>query len=212
MKIFLVKPVAKKGNWVFRDIVSARADDPEELWTFKGTLKRDEWMRAQPAVKLLGGKRKGLGDFLGCTPGSAFAIVDLVGTEVSRILERCGELLPVSSPVEAPISIVNIVPLVDAGRRIDEISPSAWSERFEFDASLVPPRSLFKINQHSWHIFASEGVVPKRDDFKAAVERNGYTGLEFREVWNDDGDPVETLEFAREILRTTPGLAQPRRS
>jgi hypothetical protein len=206
MKVFLVTPTAKNGDWVFQDVVPAGRDYPEGLWTFDGTLKSHDWKQAAPAIELLGGKRKGLGDFLGCTPGSAFAVVDLLGTQVRRILEQCGELLPVASPADVPISILNVAPLVDAGVRIDDITPDAWTEKFSFDATLLPARSLFKIQRHSWHIFATGGVVPEQDDFKATVERHRYTGLDFREVWNDDGGSTEVLSFDREIVRTTPGF------
>lgn len=139
-----------------------------------------------------------MADFLACTPGSAFAMVDLIDSDVARILKQCGELLPVTVlNADVPISIVNVAPIVDAldvensdGRLLGDASPERWIERYAFHASLVPKRSVFKVRGDSWKIFASQGVVAKRDDFKSLVEEREYTGLEFREVWNDEGVPV----------------------
>lgn len=202
MKVFMLSPVFNKSeNYVYRDVVPDRSTYRSDLWRFDGSLKGDHWGRPAPAIRLLGGRRKPVGDFLACTPGSAFAIVDLLQSEAARILRDCGELLPVESPIDSPIAIVNVAPLVDcldversAGLGGNFI-PALSIKKFVFDANRLPARSVFKIPEWSWRIFASEGIVPRIDDFKAVVEEHGYRGLHFREVWNDDGDPVEDVEF-----------------
>jgi hypothetical protein len=211
MKVFWVQPIVKNGNYVFRDVIASRSDRSSDLWYFDGTTRGDEWRAAERRADLLGGKRKRIGDFLACTPGSAFAMVDLVDSDAARIIRGCGELLPVTGPVGAPpISIVNIAPTTDAldatssiGYRYPGLS-AIWLERPSFRPGALPRRSLFKVPEDTWKIFAVQGTVPPEDDFKSVVETNGYAGLEFREVWNDDGDPVETISFATQIFRTSP--------
>ena len=124
-------------------------------------------------------------------------MVGLLGTDVARIVSQCGELLPVTWDLEPAISIINIAPAVDAGNRIPQ-DLFALKYRYEFDAAAIPKRSLFKLKDASWAIFASTGLLPKRDDFKHVVEREGYTGLHFREVWNDDGDVIDPLDLVTE--------------
>jgi len=202
MKVFWITAAfGKSGNYVYRDIVPVR-DKRTEPWEFDGTLKSGRWNAAIPAVRLMGGRRKRVADFLACTPGSAFAMVDLIGTDVARILHDCGEILPIASPIELPVSIVNIAPSVDAldvemseWRRYGDVTPYMELCKPAFDPARLPARSVFKIRENGWRIFASQGAVPASDDFKAAYEKQGLKGLEFHEVWNDDGDPVEIPEW-----------------
>ncbi|MDP9024169.1 MAG: hypothetical protein M3N13_02185, partial [Candidatus Eremiobacteraeota bacterium] len=87
-------------------------------------------------------------------------------------------LLPVASPIELPMSIVNVAPLVDAldvkmsqGRRYGDVTAEMRLFKPVFDPARLPTRSVFKIREDRWHIFTSQGVAPVKDDFKAAYEK-----------------------------------------
>ena len=113
----------------------------------------------------------------------------------------------VSSSVKADVAsqtAANIIGglLVDAldvemseWRRYGDVTPYMELCKPAFDPARLPARSVFKIRENGWRIFASQGAVPASDDFKAAYKKQGLKGLEFHEVWNDDGDPVEIPEW-----------------
>ncbi len=61
-------------------------------------------------------------------------------------------------------------------------------ERFVFRPAAVPTSAIFKLADDITNVFCSTG-------FKERVEHAGLIGLRFREVWNDDGDPVETIRL-----------------
>lgn len=210
MKIFLVEPLAKAGNYVYRTVFPVIPNDEPDLWSFDGRLKYRDWTREERACEFLEPNLP-LADFPPCTPTSALAVVNPDALAVTHIIERCAELLPVRAPGLVKVVLVNVVPAepcLDLERTVaTRLSDGRLLHvaRYEFVAERLPARSLFKSAEDPYPVFALQGTVGQDDDFKSVVEREALSGLDFREIWNDDGDPVETL-VPVDFFRTSTSL------
>jgi hypothetical protein len=190
-----------EGNARHRGLHPSVESDIEwlTLWTFDGAPKLEEWAAAPRYVEVLDSNRPSA-DLLQLTGAGAFALTLGAAASLSRALDDVGELLPVSTRDGAKFVFLNVVPRVDCldevrtvGSRDDE-GHFEFIERYAFDPSRLPQRSLFKIKQDPFRIFAIQRAAAAADDFKAQVERLGFRGRTFREVWNDDGDIIEDCQ------------------
>lgn len=132
------------------------------------------------------------GDFLSImgAPGS-FICGPRAYSELQDFLEQSAELLPL--PHESDIlHIVNVTEChnsLDRGTSEMIQTPSGAVTkiaRFSFHPDRIPGVPLFKVPEHTGYILTVERTGDPEDEFKARVEQLGLTGLEFKEVWNDE--------------------------
>lgn len=199
MKVFRVSPSYSGTETIYRGLVAKSTAGVEELWRFDGTPKADRWAATPREVKFVD-PEKPIGDFLAFYPSSALAVVNPDRLEITRILLECAELLPLRAP-GLRVSLANVVPAeacldekASQGKRLAD-GRLYFVERYEFIRERLPRRSLFKAAEEPYGVFALQGATGEDDDFKRIVERDGLMGLDFTEVWNDDGDPVQVREF-----------------
>jgi hypothetical protein len=199
VKIFLLDQVFDEhGDFAYQYLEPVHVTQPRERRLFNGARKADTWNAEDAAVKVVN-TRKPPANFMYCYGGALAADARAV-SELYPILAEAGELLPLRTENGTPYTLVNVLPLVDCldkGRSELRRLPSgtiAEVTRYEFVPSRLPARSMFKTDvRPGSEIFATEGHLPPPAEFKAQVDRLGLTGLRFREVWNDDGDPVDPM-------------------
>jgi hypothetical protein len=117
-------------------------------------------------------------------------------------LPKDSELLDVVTTTGRSFQLLNILNCCDC---LDD-ERSEWFSlpmrahvgvtRFAFRRECLSDSSLFKIKAALGQIFVSSGIAPAERDFKAQYELLGLRGLFFREVWNDEGDSIPTVDWA----------------
>lgn len=202
MKVFLLgADYDAKGNDRHRSLHPVVEEDAEWLttWTFGGDAKAEGWGPAPRPVEILDPGRKPP-DVVRLGGWGAFALTDNAARAIGQLLRPVSELLPVSTADGELFHVVNVVPLTDAldaartlGRR-NSAGGFSFVQRYVFDPSRVPRRTLFKVRERPYNVFVLQGPVPPENDFKQRAEALGFRGVTFQEVWNDEGVPVPDLE------------------
>jgi hypothetical protein len=190
MKIFKLGPVYQDGEHAFEALWPVRDGYWTTVWNFQCTPKLEQWDSTAALVEPF---KPGAvaGDFPNLV-GGALVLSGKAFHVLKDRLDECGEFLPLHSVEQRSFVLLNPLPCYDClahdftqGRRFEN---GGWMfiERYCFRAESIPAAPVFKIVDETTGVFSS-------DVFKRAVEEAGLSGLEFREVWNDDGGPVETF-------------------
>jgi hypothetical protein len=118
---------------------------------------------------------------------------------LAPVLPDNAEVLDVNTPDGRSYRLLNIADCSDC---IDEdrsewaalrTSPRTRVTRFAFRAERLSQWSLFKPRAAPADLFVSSRALPPQRDFKVQYESLGLDGLIFREVWNDEGDPIPVI-------------------
>lgn len=105
------------------------------------------------------------------------------------LLAVSGELLPL--PFEGEVFFlhnnlqdINCLNVEASGWLHDENGRRVLLKRYEFHSRRLPESSLFKIPQtDTVEVLCIEGLLDPEEDFKAIVEHEGWTGLRFEPLW-----------------------------
>jgi hypothetical protein len=158
---------------------------------FRG-ISITEW-NPPPMMPLYPSRKKP--DFWHIGYGHAFAVGERVFKNTSgldKMLAKAGQLLPLPFQNQT-LTVCNI--LAHEGC-IDE-EKSGWvirqydgirvrPDRPFFIAGSLPESSLFKISQSPGTMFAWEKDQDPEQEFKACVEKNKLTGLNFSPIWSEE--------------------------
>jgi hypothetical protein len=193
MKVFLLQPSFRNGGYAYESLWPVNDANRMKFWRFRCTPKAHQWDLTQVVVAPSRADEPA-GDFPYLTTG-CLVLSERASSSLKQILSDCGELLPLQCTDGRAFTLCNPYPchdFLDQDKSLGERFPdgSGWLaiERFCFRRDAVPSAAVFKLIDDARRIFCSL-------DFKHAVEAAGLAGLWFREVWNDDGDPVETIKF-----------------
>lgn len=127
---------------------------------------------------------------------SAFAFKADVATKITEILERAGEVLPFY--VEGELwYYLNVMKTCDSALdeekttyKINQGNIKLIIENYAFHTKKITASSLFKIPQDNFtEIFCVDRRSTDKqilDNFFCAVHGNGFTGVKFIEVFNDE--------------------------
>lgn len=191
MKIYKLEPIYLAGNLLYEGLWPVGEADWNERWNFAGTPKLDHWDIDSTVVRPVDGAGS-VGDFP-YLAGDVLVLGERAFSTLQHLLYGCGELLPIRCIDGRSFVLCNLLPCYDC---LDEASTlgqrfkdGRWMfiERYQLTPKLVPRLPLFKIVGGRSSIFCSEA-------FKQAVEAAGLKGLEFREIWNDDGGPTQVIK------------------
>ncbi len=169
-------------------LVSDSWTNPDAMLEFDGRLKTKSWKA--PKVKILKPKLK-RGDFFGFNEG-AFAVSPGAWERCAMCLEMAGELLPLPYEKEK-FAVLNVTECIDC---LDDkrsewriVGSSRLIKKPAFDPSLFGESSIFKHPYSSVRIYCYEESGDPETEFKAFVEKEKLTGLNFNEVWSDGKKP-----------------------
>lgn len=160
----------------------------EEL-TFDGRPRLAHW---KPPGAFVYKPRLKRGNFLALGGCSTFVVDATAAEELADLLEKSGELLPLTVNGEQ-FYVVNVTQCFDVldhdHTKWKHRSKRSSIDRFAFCAdrlSVVSP--LFKIPENNRSdILTIEGLKDPQDEFKARVEQKGLKGLKFIEIWSTEG-------------------------
>jgi hypothetical protein len=151
-----------------------------------------EW-NPPPMIPLHPSRKKP--DFWNPSYGQAFAVGERAFKNtlgLDKMLTKAGQLLPLSFQHQT-LTVCNILALEGC---IDE-EKSGWvirqydgkrvrPDRPFFIAGSLPESSLFKISQSPGTMYAWEKDQNPEQEFKACVEKNKLTGLNFFKIWSEE--------------------------
>ena len=144
-----------------------------------------------PAIYVPNPKLK-RGNFTRLSSG-AFVVDSVAFESLAAILERSGELLPLTHEGEM-FYLVNVLECVNC---LDH-DATEWTvdkttgerigiERFKFMPARMGESTLFKLPENSrGRVLTVTGIKDPEDEFKFAVEQAGLTGLLFKELWSTE--------------------------
>jgi len=155
--------------------------DHEYLWSLDGNPRHETWRPVQVGRLTVAEDGAPLADAdLPWLGGHVLVLRQRAVTALGSLLERHGELLPLSCP-DADLWLFNTTTVVDALDeerselvRFDDGSILAV-ERYEFRPDAVAP--VFKVPQ------LLRGPLFVSDEFASASAGAGLTGLDLTEVW-----------------------------
>jgi hypothetical protein len=198
VRIYLVGPrYDAAGNLDYRWLRPVKEVDWIDAWCFDGRPKQSTW-NVDDAVVEEDALERPRGDFPYLT-GQVLVIAARAVAAVGSLAAESGELLPLRGRDGAEYALFNAVPryeCVDETQSQWKTGPSGrrlWIQRYAFVKERLPPVSLFKAQASTSHLLATEGLLDDRHEFKSQVEQGGLRGLEFREVWNDEGREIPLI-------------------
>jgi hypothetical protein len=191
VKVFTIDPPAVKGNYEYESLWPIGEADWDDFWKFGCTKKAPTWVPDKAIVRVSRvGEQEG--DFPYLTGGCLVLGEKALGQLSEGLIEH-GELLPLSCIDGRSFAIFHPSPCYDcldqdltAGKRFADDRRWMIIERYVFRSDALPSAPIFKIIDMPTRLFCSTA-------FKTVVETSGLKGLRFREIWNDDADPVETI-------------------
>jgi hypothetical protein len=160
-----------------------------EMLRFHGRAKAAMWVPPPVYSPTLSLKAPDIWTLNGALvfPPEALAVLD-------DVLSKAGELLPL--PFEGETwHVFNIVHTTNC---LNE-EATTWlmngehrvrAQKLAFHEHRLPEPTLFTVPQASVRTLCIQGLVSPEDDFKAVVEDNGLTGLEFELLWDSEAASV----------------------
>jgi hypothetical protein len=201
MKVFwLEKAYDDSGNTRFQDIwpVDPEPADWFDIWSFRCESRAAVWPPGGALVEVLNPQAP-IGNFVFLHQGG-LGMDRITCNRLRDTFPKNIELLDMRTRDRRSYQLLNIL---DCGDSIDE-DRSEWFSlptrarvsitRFAFRPERLPDSSLFKAKAAPAKIFVRTGL-PEDRDFKAQYEKAGMRGLEFREIWNDEGAPIPTVSL-----------------
>ncbi len=193
MKVYLLQPLVRNGDYAYESLWPVDDAGWPDFWRFDCIAKGQNWDATQ-AIVAPSEVGEPVGDFPYLTHGCLVLSTKALSS-LRHLLELCCELLPLQCIDGRSFALCNPCPCYDfldqentRGKRFSDGKRWMRIERFAFRRNAVPTSAVFKLADDTRRVFCSSA-------FKTAVEQAGLVGLRFREVWNDDGDPVETIDF-----------------
>jgi hypothetical protein len=118
------------------------------------------------------------------------------------LLRSCCEFLPLA-PYEGQVFfLLNVLDCIDClDKENTTWTSSKMIDEYSFNAHELPPGTLFKIPEDRGALeLTASGVATGGTEFKSIVEHEGLTGLEFEEVWSEEGPRVGRNQRLRQAL------------
>jgi hypothetical protein len=131
-------------------------------------------------------------DFWCCTVPGVFAVHPRALPTIGIFIERAGKLLPVRYK-NLKLTVCNILAVYDCvdPDRSEWFTMPDTGMRYAVKKPYFIPRhfeasTLFKIPTRELNIYCWESNQDPEEEFKACVEANELTGLQFELVWSDE--------------------------
>jgi hypothetical protein len=186
MKVFSLHNLSN----TFQSLVSE--DDriwATEAFKFDGLPKADSWVEPEFRVYNLVLKR---GDFLRVASGT-LGIREPAMQKLQSILERAGELLPISVSGERVwcLNVTECVNCLDHPKVEwlygQESKRPFRISKFAFRRDMMPESSIFKIPETvRGTVLTHTGLLEEDDDFFLQVTRHKMTGIRFELLYDDE--------------------------
>ncbi len=126
------------------------------------------------------------GSFFSLGSWGFFVCTQELHDELEYLFAPCAEMLPLPFEDET-LWIVNVLTCLNLLDEKRSEFNGAFPKRYVFHAHRMQPAPLFKVPRTSrGQILTSQGYVDENYDFKLQVERRGFEGLKFKELWSND--------------------------
>ena len=179
MKVYAMRNDVNKYQYFLKE-----RDEDAFAFYMDGTPRAASW--SPPPVYIYEPKHK-IGDLYNF--GAAAPIFSPHATEILRpLLEESGELLPLphAGTVYTVLNVLTIHDCLDeahSGERLGGYKPLA----FYPDKLAMTPSAFFKFPQDLTTEYVVEGLRSPEQEVRHLVSTAGLRGIEFDEVWSDQG-------------------------
>ena len=205
MKVFKIW-----ADFDFRSLFPYEPEDPrydelvdESLSLGRSTAWSERWSR--PPVHS-DSESSPIGNFAHIWGLEDFAIDDRAYEVLHPIFSDCCEFLPFL-PYQGKdfywMNVLTIVDCLDHERTKQKIGksgkPFGKIEEYHFAPAQFTKATLFRVPKQVT-LLTLTGTSHPQTEFKTLVERLGFTGLSFEEIWSEDGPPVKARGLS-DILR-----------